>query len=153
MSRVYETVLYVHIVCAVIWVGGAFFAQLLAIRAERSTDPAEMIRTASSIEFLAQRVFIPASILLFLAGVWMVIDRWEFEQAWIAIAIVLWLASALVGSLYLGPMSKKIAQAFESEGPTSSSGLAMTKRVFLVSRIELVGFAVIIFLMVFKPGT
>jgi hypothetical protein len=49
-------------------------------------------------------------------------------------------------------MSKKIAQAFESEGPTSSSGLAMTKRVFLVSRIELVGFAVIIFLMVFKPG-
>jgi uncharacterized membrane protein len=149
----YNTLLFVHIVCAIIWVGGAVFAQLLVIRAERSDDPIDLVRTGKSIEFIAQRVFIPSSILLFIAGAWMVVDGpWEFEQAWVAIAIVLWLASALVGSLYLGPTTKKVAEIFEREGPTSAAGVALMKRAFLVSRLELASFAVIVFLMVFKPG-
>ncbi|MEX0988703.1 MAG: DUF2269 family protein [Actinomycetota bacterium] len=154
MFTLRTVLLYIHIVCAVVWVGGAVFAQVLAIRAERSTDPSEIVRTGKSIEFVGQRLFIPASVILFLAGVWLVIDSagYDFEQPWIAIAIVLWLTSALVGSLYLGPTSKKISLAFEAEGPTSASGTAMMKRVFLVSRIELLGLLLVIGLMVFKPG-
>ena len=38
----YDLIKYVHVICAIIWVGGAFFAQLLAIRASRSDDPADL---------------------------------------------------------------------------------------------------------------
>ena len=154
MFTLYNVLKYIHILCAVTWVGGAVFAQLLAIRAEHSSDPEEMVRTSRSIEFIAMRLFLPASIVLFIAGVWMVIDGpWEFDQTWIAIAIVLWLASALAGSVYIGPRTKKISQLVETEGPSSATAAALMRQVFLVSRIELVSFLVIIFLMVFKPGS
>jgi len=148
----YDLVKYVHILCAVVWVGGAFYAQLLAIQVARSSDPTDLPKLGRNIEFLGTRVFLPASILLFVAGVIMTTQRWAFQQTWISIAIVLWLVSALVGSLYLGPKSKRVAQLFEAEGPLSVAGRALLARLFLVSRLELVSFLVIIALMVAKPS-
>ena len=148
----YDLVKYVHIMCAVVWVGGAFYAQLLALRVSRSPDPADLPKLGRNIEFLGTRVFLPASILLFIAGVIMTMQRWAFEQAWISAAIVLWLISALVGSLYLGPRSRRVAQLFEAEGPMSAAGRALLGRLFLVSRVELVSFVVILALMVAKPN-
>ena len=149
----YQVLVFIHIVCAIIWVGGAFFAQLLALRVAKSTDPAELPRFGRNVEYLGTRVFLPASILLFIAGVAMVIQQWSFGQLWIAVSMGLWLLSALLGSLYIGPRTKKISQLFEAEGPTSTSARALLDKVFLVSRLELLSFAVIVTLMVFKPGS
>jgi uncharacterized membrane protein len=148
----YQVLLYVHIVCAVIWVGGAFYSQLLAIRTTRSTDPNDLPKLGRQLEFLGTRVFLPASILLFLAGAAMVVQSWSFGQAWIAGAVALWILSVIVGAAYLGPKSKVVAELFEREGPSSTAARALMERLFLVSRLELVSFAVIIALMVFKPG-
>src|SRR4051795_6478534 len=60
-TSMYLLLLYVHIVCAVIWVGGAFFSQLLALRVARSTDPADLPKLGRNMEFLGMRVFLPAS--------------------------------------------------------------------------------------------
>ena len=148
----YEVLLYVHIVCAVIWVGGGFFAQLLAFRVQRSTDPNELPRFGRNVEFLGMRVFLPASILLFIAGAAMVAQRWSFGDLWVSVSMTLWLLSALAGALYIGPRTKRIAELFEAEGPSSTAARSLLDKVFLVSRIELVSFALIIALMVFKPG-
>jgi uncharacterized membrane protein len=150
---VYQLLVYIHIVSAVIWVGGAFFSQLLAIRAERSTDPTDLPKLGNQISFLGMRVFLPASIVLFIAGVVMVAQQWSFGQLWISVSMGLWIVSAVVGSAYLGPRSKRVAQLFEAEGPSSPAGRALLGRLFLVSRLELVVFAVVIALMVFKPGS
>ena len=148
----YQVLLYVHIVCGVIWVGGAFALQVLAIMASRSPDNSELPRVGRYAALVGTRVFVPASLLLFIAGVVMVLQAWNFGQLWIALAVVLWIASALSGAIYLGPRAKKVAQFFETEGPDSVAGRALLNRLFLVSRLELVSFAVIIGLMVFKPG-
>ena len=148
----YKLLLYVHIVCAVIWVGGAIYAQVLAFRVARSPDPAELPRLARHIEYIGTRVFMPAAILLFLAGVGMTLQQWSFGQTWIALGVALWVLSAAVGAVYLGPRVKRAAELFEAEGPTSQAGRALIDRLFLVARLELVSFAVIIGLMTFKPG-
>lgn len=147
----YELVKYIHILCAITWVGGAFYGQLLAIRVQRSPDPGDLPKLAHHLEYLGTRVFIPASILLFIAGVIMTTQRWAFQQTWISIAIVLWLVSALTGALYLGPRIKRLGDLFDAEGPTSAGGRRLLDRVFLVARLELVAFAVIVALMVTKP--
>ena len=147
----YELVKYVHILCAVVWVGGAIYAQILALQVAKSSDPGDLPKLGRHIEFIGTRVFLPASILLFIAGMIMTTQRWSFQQTWISIAIVLWLFSALVGSLYLGPRSKRVAELFESDGPTSVAGRALLGKLFLVSRVELVSFLVVIALMVAKP--
>lgn len=147
----YEIALYVHIVCALAWVGGGLFAQLLVMRVQRSPDPEEFPRLVRHLAYIVDRLFIPASILLFIAGLFMTIQRWEFQQTWIAIAIVLWLASTLTGSLYLGPMAKRGMALFDAEGPSSVAARAVLSRMFLITRLELGVFAVIIGLMVAKP--
>ena len=148
----YELVKYVHILCAVIWVGGAFYAQVLAMRVAGSPDPGDLPKLGRNIEFIGTRIFLPASILLFVAGVILTTQRWAFQQTWISIAIVLWLVSALTGAIYLGPRVKKIGLLYQAEGPVSVGGRALLDRVFLVSRLELVSFLVIIALMVAKPN-
>jgi uncharacterized membrane protein len=148
----YQLFLYVHVICAVIWVGGAVYAQLLAVRVTRSPDPSELPRLARHIDYIGTRVFGPVALLLFLAGVGMTLQAWSFGQAWIALAVALWVLSAVLGAVYLGPRVKRAAELFEVEGPTSQTGRELIDRLFLVSRLELVSFAVIIALMTFKPG-
>jgi uncharacterized membrane protein len=148
----YEFVVYVHILAAIAWVGGSFFLQLLGIRTARSTDPDDLPRLGRQIEWFGLRYFLPVSIITFAAGVILVTQRWSFSQTWISLAMLMWLVSVILGALYIGPRSKKVAELFEAEGPASPTARAASARLFLVSRIDLVMFFVIVGLMVWKPG-
>jgi uncharacterized membrane protein len=149
---VYELIKYIHILAAMVWVGGAFYLQLVAIRASRSADPNDLPRFGTEVEAVGGKLFPVASIVLLIAGIIMVVQRWSFSQAWVAVALVLWLASLLAGVLYIGPQSGRIGAQFAAEGPSSVTARAGMARLFLVSRLELVSFAVIVYLMAFKPG-
>jgi len=149
---VYEALKYIHILAAMVWVGGAFYMQLVAIRAARSSDPTDLPRFGAEVEAVGAKVFPVASIVLLIAGITMVLQRWSFSQAWVAVALVLWVVSLLAGVLYIGPRAAAVGKQFAAEGPSSVAARAGMARLFLVSRLELVSFAVIVFLMVFKPG-
>jgi uncharacterized membrane protein len=148
----YQLLLYVHILSAIVWVGGAIYAQLLAVRVSRASDPAELPMVARHTAYLGLRVFLPASLLIIITGVVMTLQAWNFGQTWIAVAVALWVVSAGLGGIYVGPRVAKVSALFEAEGPTSASARSLLDRLFLVSRLELVSFFVIIGLMVFKPG-
>jgi len=148
---VYELVKYVHIVCAIVWVGGATYSQLLGVLVARSGDPTDVPKLARNFERIGTRVFLPASILLFLAGLFMTINRWAFTNLWISIGIALWLVSVIIGAVYVGPRLPKMAAAFDTEGATSPIALGLLRRIILISRAELAMLFVIVALMVFKP--
>jgi len=148
----YHLLLYVHVVSAVVWVGGAFVIQLLAMRAERSTDITEAPRLTRSIEALGNRIFVPAAALLLLSGAAMTVSSWSFGRTWIAVSVALWVVSAVAGAVYIAPRLKRAVQLFDAEGPDSPGARQLLERRFLVSRIELASFAVILALMVFKPN-
>lgn len=149
----YSVLLFVHIVCAVIWVGGAFAIQLLAFLVSRTGDQLELVRLMRYFELIGSRVFVPVATLLFVAGAAMTLQAWSFGKAWIAVSVALWVLSAVAGAVYLGPRAKRVGELFNAEGPSSEAGRALMNRLFLVSRLELVSFAIIIALMVFKPGS
>ena len=71
----YTALLFVHVVCAVIWVGGAFTIQLLAVLVSRSGDPAELARLMRYFELIGSRVFVPVATLLFIAGAAMTLQH------------------------------------------------------------------------------
>src|ERR1700749_3961325 len=62
----------VHVSGAVLWVGGGLSLTILALRAERTADPAEMAMLARQAAFLGERVFAPVGLLVLLAGIGMV---------------------------------------------------------------------------------
>jgi uncharacterized membrane protein len=151
-DTMYQLLVYVHILSAIVWVGGAIYAQILAVRVSRSSDPAELPMLARHTAWLGLRVFLPASLLIIISGVAMTLQAWSFGQAWIAIAVALWVVSAGLGGIYVGPRVAKVSGLFEAEGPGSENARALLGRLFLVSRLELISFFVIVGLMVFKPG-
>jgi uncharacterized membrane protein len=148
----YQLLVYLHILGGVTWVGGAIYAQALGIKVSRSEDPTELPAMARHLEVLGLVVFLPASLVVIVTGVVMTVQQWSFGQLWIALAVALWVLSAALGAIYVGPRIGKVGRLFEAEGPDSAAARDLLGRLFLVSRLELVSFAVILALMVFKPG-
>jgi hypothetical protein len=70
----YEFLLFVHITCAMIWLGGALFLQIYAIAVTRGGDAQELAQFAGRAGRLGERVFMPASLLVVLAGVGLMIE-------------------------------------------------------------------------------
>jgi uncharacterized membrane protein len=135
------------------WVGGAAYAQVVAVRVYRSSDATELPKMVRHTEAVATLVFLPASLVVIITGVVMTLQAWSFGQLWIAVAVALWVLSAALGGLYVGPRIKRTSELFDAEGPESPAARRLLQRMFLVSRLELLSFAVIIALMVFKPGS
>jgi uncharacterized membrane protein len=150
----YEGIQVLHVLAAVIWVGGAFALQVLGFNAQRSDDSSKMIALARDAEFIGTRVFFPASVAVLVFGIVMVIDSpaWTFGQLWIVFALVITAISAIVGMAYFGPESGRVAKLTEEHGAEHPDVVARIKRIFLVSRIELLLLLAVVADMVAKPG-
>ena len=61
----FELLLFVHIAVAIIWVGGGLMMQFFGVRASMSGDPRRFGELGEDIEWIANRVFIPASLAAF----------------------------------------------------------------------------------------
>jgi uncharacterized membrane protein len=150
----YELLLFVHVLTAVVWVGGALSLQVLAIRAERSADGGRVANFATEAEWVGSRVFLPSSIVLLLAGIGLTLEGdWGFTTPWVLLGLIAYGLSALTGSLFLGPESGRIGKMIADVGPQDPDVLARIKRIFLVSRMELVVLLFIVFDMTVKPGS
>ena len=74
LSSWYALFKVVHVLGAVVWVGGGALLTILALRAERSSDNREMATIARQAAFVGQHIFAPVGLLVFLMGIGM-IDR------------------------------------------------------------------------------
>jgi uncharacterized membrane protein len=150
----YELLLFVHVLAAVVWVGGALSLQVLAIRAERSPDAGRVANFATEAEWVGSRVFLPASLVLLLAGIGLTFEGdWGFTTPWVLLGLIAYGLSALTGSLFLGPESGRIGRMITEVGPQDPDVIARIKRIFVVSRIELAVLLLIVFDMTVKPGS
>jgi uncharacterized membrane protein len=153
MLTTYTALKSLHVLAAIMWIGGAALTQIFAIRANRAHEPGAFAKLLSDIEFVGTRVFLPSSLILVAAGFGMVADGDLDFELWLVLGTVVWAMSALTGSAFLGPESGRISAIFEREGMDSPAAVARTKRIFLVSRIELLLLVLIVIDMVVKPGT
>jgi uncharacterized membrane protein len=142
----------VHVIAAVIWIGGAFMIQAFAVRIMRTGDGRRQAEFAKDSEVIGMRVFIPATWVLLLAGIAMMIDfHWSWGQNWIVFGLIAFALSFVVGAGFLGPEGGRIAQIIEREGPESPTALARIRRILLISRCELVVLLAVLVNMVVKP--
>jgi uncharacterized membrane protein len=149
----YEVFLAVHILAAVIWVGGAFVIQLLAFRILREADPERMAGFSRDTEWVGMRFFLPASLTLLVFGFLLVNEGgWSLSDAWLGFALLVIAASIVTGAGFLGPEAGRLARAIDQHGAGSPEVRARLTRILLVSRIELVFLVLVVVDMVAKPG-
>jgi uncharacterized membrane protein len=150
----YEVLLFVHIVAATVWVGGAITIHVLASRAVRSGDPARIATMSREAGFVGQRIIAPTSVVLLAMGLSMVAvsDAWTIGQAWIIIALVIFGATFLAGILFFGPEGGRVEKAIAERGADDPEVHRRLRRIMAVSRIDLVLLLLVLADMVFKPG-
>jgi uncharacterized membrane protein len=142
----------VHVVAAAIWIGGAFMIQAFAFRILRTGDARRQAEFAKDSEVIGMRVFIPATWLLLLAGIAMMINfDWSWGQNWIVFGLIAFALSFVVGAGFLGPESGRIAKVIERDGPESPEAQRRIRRILLIGRCELIVLLAVIVNMVVKP--
>lgn len=151
----YNAFKFVHVLSAVVWVGGACTVQVYALLALRTDDPVRVASFARDTEFVGTRIFLPSSLIVLVSGIFTLHDSdglWSFSQGWVQFGLVVIALSIVVGAGYLGPESGRIAKATEAGGVESPEAQRRIRRIFLVSRVELVFLLAVVFDMVVKPG-
>ena len=98
------------------------------------------------------RVFIPASLILFLAAIGMMVNlHWSWSQNWIVLGLIAFGFSFVLGAGFLGPEGGRIAELIEQQGPDSPAVQARIRRILTISRCELIVLLTVIVNMVVKP--
>jgi uncharacterized membrane protein len=149
----YEFLLFVHIAAVVAWVGSGFLLIVLALRAERTDDTATIKQILDWNSWLATHLFIPASLTVVAAGVWLTIDGpWEFDQLWVVLGLLGYLSTFVTGVAVLRPRGDKIAAQMAAEGgQLTPQTLADARRLLALARIDYVTLFLVIAVMVTKP--
>jgi len=142
----------IHVVTAAIWVGGAAMIQAYAFRILRTGDGRRQADFAQDTEIVGMRVFIPASLILVIAAVAMMVNLdWSWSQNWIILGLIAFVLSFVLGAGFLGPEGGRIAELIERQGPDSPAVQARIRRILTISRCELIVLLTVIVNMVVKP--
>jgi uncharacterized membrane protein len=150
----YEVLLFVHILAAIIWIGGAILINIFGSRAARSRDPARMATMAREAGLVSQRVIAPTTVVLIAMGVSMVAvsDAWTIGQLWIILALVGFGVTFLAGAFFFGPESGRIGKVIDERGAEDPEVQRRIRRLIGLGRFDLLLLVLIVADMVFKPG-
>jgi uncharacterized membrane protein len=98
----YDWLLFLHLLSAMVWVGAGVLLSGLAMLALRSPDTAAPARFLSALGTIGPRVLAPASVATLGFGVWLVLNSpaWGFGQLWVLLALGLVVAAVLIGAAY-----------------------------------------------------
>src|SRR5215510_6179179 len=92
----------VHVLAAVVWVGGAFVTQFFALRVLRSSDRTRQADFAADVEWIGTRIFMPSAALVFLAAIGLMVNGgWSWGELWVVYALIVYAASFALGAGFL----------------------------------------------------
>ena len=153
-SHWYAFFRWVHVTGAVLWVGGGLTLTILALKAERSADPAEMAMIARQAAFVGERVFAPIGLLVLGMGIAMVVNLdLDWGTSWILIGLIGYAITFTTGLLVLGPQAKRIGQLIETVGADAAETQAAIRRILLIARVDEGVLLLVIAAMILKPFT
>jgi uncharacterized membrane protein len=148
----YQAYKVVHVVAAIVWLGGALAFSALGTRVARSDDPRHVVGFLKDIKVVGDLLFAPAGILVLVFGFLMIHEgHLGFHQLWIQLGLGLFLVTFVSGMLFFGPESARIAKAIERDGPESPEAIRRVRRILLISRLDLLTIYSIAVVMVAKP--
>ena len=141
-----------HVLSAAIWVGTAVQQQIQAARLRATKDERKMLDFLDEAEYFGKRVFAPISAITAVFGILLVIQGYpNFNDAWVLIAIVLWIVSVAIGAGYLSPQTVKISELSKEKGYNDSEVQGRIKKVTTATHIDGVILVLAVADMVIKP--
>lgn len=151
-ATVYDWLKFVHILAAMVWVGGLVVLGVLAEQVLRSGEREPIARLVKSLGVIGPLVFAPSMLAVLGLGIWLVIDSeaWDFGQTWVWLALVLFAAAFVIGAIFQSRAAIGARRAADA-GNDGEARLQL-RRWSWGMRLIIVLLVVITWDMTIKPG-
>ena len=145
-----------HVVFAVIWIGGGFLITALAFLAELEHDLEGRSILAKQAASVSNRVFMPSSVIVLVFGIAMMLNDtgkllWDWGDFWVTFGLLGFAATFCIGMFVLGPAAKRMEGIVASGGANSPEAHVEMNRIFLVARADAAILMLVVVDMVAKP--
>lgn len=105
----YSILKALHVLFAVLWVGGGILIITLAIAAERTKNDDALFAVARQAEWAANRIFVPSSFAVLGFGIATAVQgSSDWGEFWLVFGLVAWAISAFIGIVFLTPRAKRL---------------------------------------------
>lgn len=141
----------VHVMGAIVWVGGASILTLLCAVLDRRGDDQATLTGVSYVALLGNRVFAPMGLGVILSGLVLAWLGGYGVAAWTVLAVAVVACTFALGALVLGPTCERTVTLWAETGDTAAA-IGSGRRVLRLVKLDLGGQFAIIALMVLKPG-
>jgi uncharacterized membrane protein len=149
----YELWLAIHILCAVIWVGGGVSVHVLGRWTIKRGNPERIVAFNRDAVKLGNVFYAPLALVLIVAGVLLVEEvGYSYGDLWITLGFLGWLFSLVVGVGYYPRQARKINAAVAEQGPAAAEAQAGIRSILLVNSIEITLLLLVVIDMAVKPG-
>lgn len=141
-----------HVLSAVIWVGGDVTLTTLGIVFERRRDSETLAALGKLGAWIGVKVYTPAAFAVFAFGAaLMQKGGWGWHIVWVDLALAGWAIATGVGVLFVGPELGRIDRDAAAFGPESPQVARRITRLFTVFRFDTVILILIVLDMAAKP--
>ena len=150
----YELLLFIHVTASIVWIGAGFLSLVLATTYDRESDEAAIKRFLHDQEWLAMKLFVPASLIVVVMGIALVIegDAWTFGYLWIVLGLLGYAATFTTGFFFIRPASERIGAEMEQQGGRLTPQLRTSiRKLIVIARVDYVTLALVVLDMVAKP--
>ncbi len=144
----YDVLVWAHVSSAII-AFGALFAYPALLLVARRADPAGRAAIHRGQVAIGRYVTLPALLALFLFGAYLASDRGLWDEVWVTIPVTIWFVLGAIGSGYVLPRERRLAELAAGGGAGYDRTLAQVR---LATYAGLALVLVAAFFMVTKAG-
>lgn len=115
-TSLYQWLMFLHVLAAMVWVGGLVLLVALSTHILRKVDQEEIARFSASLRRIGPLVLAPATIAVVSLGIGLVLDsnQWHFSQGWIVLALALFAVAFLIGAAFQSRAAIGLERAIET---------------------------------------
>jgi uncharacterized membrane protein len=151
-TSLYNWLLFLHIIAAMIWVGGLVTLTVLAGHALRSGETDAITRFAKSLRIVGPLTLAPATVAVLALGIGLVFDSnaWHFGQSWLILALAIFALAFLIGAAFQSRAAIRAQRAAETGDQDEAAH--QLRRWSWGMRLILLLLLIVTWDMVAKPG-
>jgi uncharacterized membrane protein len=148
----YQVYLAIHILAALVWVGGDVTLTTLGIVFERRQEGETLAALGRLGTWIGTRVYTPALFVVIAFGIALMEEGdLDWGQFWVIFALIGWAVAGSIGIGFVGPELGRIDEAARAHGPQSEEVARRVKRLFTIFRFDTALLMLIVLDMAAKP--
>ena len=149
----YQIYLAIHVIAAMVWVGGDITLTTLGIVFERRMEGETLGALGRLGTWIGTRVYTPTLFVVIGFGIALMHERSDFSYGdfWVIFGLIGWALATCIGIGFVGPELGRIDEAARTHGPNSPEVGRRVKRLFMIFRFDTALLILIVLDMSAKP--